>query len=45
MIAHPPEGHVRLTRANVDDIALAAGLVTRILDGALDRFYARFDAS
>ena len=45
MIADPPEGHVRLTRANVDDIALAAGLVTRILDGALDRFYARFDAS
>lgn len=45
MVADPPEGHVRLTRANVEDIALAAGLVTRILDGALDRFYTRFDAA
>lgn len=42
-VVDPPAGHLRPTRANVDDLALAAGLITRILDGALDLFYSRFD--
>ncbi|MBT2500875.1 hypothetical protein J7E25_17410 [Agromyces sp. ISL-38] len=34
-------GQVRVTRPNIKDLALAAGLVTRVLDGALELFYAR----
>tara|TARA_R110002020_G_scaffold14291_12_gene50753 strand:- start:4806 stop:5621 length:816 start_codon:yes stop_codon:yes gene_type:complete len=43
-IADTPVGHLRPTRANVVDIALSAGLITKALDGALGLFYSRFEA-
>ncbi|MEW2005726.1 hypothetical protein [Microbacterium sp. NPDC079208] len=42
MIDDPSIAHSRVTRANVDDLALTAALVSRILEGALDLFYERF---
>lgn len=44
MVAESPHGHVRTTSANVADLALAAGLVTKIIDGAVELFYTRFGA-
>ncbi|WP_285362923.1 hypothetical protein [Microbacterium sp. LMC-P-041] len=42
MVDDPPIAHSRVTRANVDDLALTAALVSRIVEGALDLFYTRF---
>lgn len=42
MVDDPPIAHSRVTRANVDDLALTAALVSRIVEGALDLFYKRF---
>lgn len=42
-VADTPTGHLRPTRPNLEDIALSAGLITRMLSGALNLFYARFD--
>ncbi len=44
-VADAPAGHLRPTRPNVEDIALSAGLITRMLDGALNLFYSRFGPS
>ena len=44
-VVDTPTGHLRPTRPNVEDIALSAALITRMLDGALNLFYSRFDPS
>ncbi len=42
MVDDPPIAHSRVTRANVDDLAITAALMSRVIEGALDLFYQRF---